>query len=360
MSKIAYTVGGHLATLYNHTTAVGVNGNDTYNGVFRLYKYSNNTDTLDKNLKLDATWYRNAGVVHTTSFDMTHSVIQNSIGKSVAIGNFSPVTPIQDGSAHKGSVELAEPTDNKDTYFYVWFPNTELNNSPSAFSASMSYNASGHEEYALDVLKFDAPTAWSVNHGSTPTPYVDISYTNIGTLQNINTQKYGGIIIGGTQVEQTDAGGKIHDTTYNDISAQNVTANVTAYAVCSGSINPTANKSVFCAEWNTFNNIDNCDLNITLLTKYGSWTREPGDNNGIHAKSITNSNITAEALWCNSAVNSNFCMGNNHGDYKCLYFLGGVVDNCTFSSDIDGSRVMFSGCTVSNVSALGTVTFEYR
>ena len=111
MSKIAYTVGGHLATLYNHTTAVGTTARDDYNGMFRVYKHSNVQDnTVNTALYLDTMTVQTGTMPYTgwstTSFDYTNSIIQSDYNK--AVGNFKSYTALQD-DVHKGVVSVTLP-----------------------------------------------------------------------------------------------------------------------------------------------------------------------------------------------------------------------------------------------------------
>jgi len=356
MTNIAYTVGGHLATLYNRTTAVGTTEHTDYNGMFRLYKHSNVTDnTVNTALYLDTMTVRTGTMPYTTgwtttSFDYTNSVIQSNTNK--AVGSFKPYTALQE-EEHKGVVSVTLP--ETETYLYTWLPNTALNNTSSAFSARMQYSVSGNSEYALDVLSFTAPTHWSDTLYAYNKPKLNLSYTNIGKLQNIYMPSNAVLCIGGTNLGFTEENtAYYYNSDYQDISADNVTANIIQYAIGSGA-------TKYVPKYPTYHHINNSTISFTCNdapTIWGTW----GDFTRI--SSFNNSNITASAFTANNAYDSNFVIvtGDPNETQSHLVFENGVIDNCTFDcADAHTYVVYFNNCTVTNVTALSdNVVFRYQ
>lgn len=351
-----YTVGGNLATLYNTTTAVGTTEHSDYNGMFRLYKHSNIQDnTVNTALYLDTMTVSTGTMPYTgwstTSFDYSNSIIQTNTNR--AIGNFKSYTALQE-EIHKGVVSVTLP--ETETYLYAWLPNTALNNTTSAFSARMQYSVSGNAEYALDVLSFTAPSAWSY-YASYNLPYLSLTYTNIGKLQNISMRPgYGKLYIGGTNVGDSDGEIYYYNSEYQNISADNVSADIMQYAIGSG-------VTKFVPKYPVYHHINNSCVNLECNNGPGWWTTW-GEYN--HISSVNNSNITAVCLTLNNASNSNFTIPDVNYDpnegQPYYQFINGTIENCTFDCfNSEGCTVLFSGCNVSNVSALSDkVYFEYR
>ena len=347
-----YTVGGNLATLYNTTTALGTTEHSDYNGMFRLYKHSNIQDnTVNTALYLDTMTVSTGTMPYTgwstTSFDYSNSIIQSNINR--AIGNFKSYTALQE-EIHKGVVSVTLP--ETETYLYAWLPNTALNNTTSAFSARMQYSVSGNSEYALDVLSFTSPTHWSDTEWPYQKPKLNLSYTNIGRLQNIYMPSNAELYIGGTNVGYSDGETYYYNSEYQDISADSVTANIVQYPIGSA-ITP------YVAKYTTYKHINNSTISFSYngSTIWGEFT---------HISSCSNSNITANDLTINNAYDSNFVISDgipNEGQ-PSIKFENGVIDNCTF--DCSGTlgysySVCFKNCTVTNVTALSdNVVFIYQ
>ena len=325
MTNIAYTVGGHLATLYNNTTAVGTTANYTsaFDGILRVYKISETPTTA-------LTAFKYEQLSSYSAADFTNCIAQSTSPKYFFEYKTVTATAIPyENYIYPGSklnMEIRGITD-------ITLPETESFVSFSCPArAYPSYNVSATSSYAIDVLKLKLNAT-----------YVDLRYSNIGKLANITSYndtyrlRLGGSV---SSMEPDTHTYYFEDTPYSNISAYNVS--------CKIQHSPIGHyPSSVVARYQVYDIIEDCNIVFELNEQRSSDI----GNKGPAVSSIKNSTLTCGIISAKDAENTTFNMnGSDSLDaISQISFIDGNLSSCNFVNYNAGTRyIQLSNSTANN------------